>query len=103
VANDPEMLVKVKHMTAVVQASLPYLKRWLGVRDARLDALEAQVKELQQRPALRYMGTYAENLRYTAGTLVTRSGSLWLAETDTDATPGSGASGWKLIVKRGQA
>lgn len=89
----------------------------LRERDTRLQALErrccdlefqttqnaARVKSLEARPELKYVGVFREGQRYTAGSLTTRSGSLWFAETDTDMEPGEALGGWRLIVKKGTA
>jgi hypothetical protein len=40
---------------------------------------------------------------YAPGSLVTRSGGLWLALKATTATPGTDALSWKLIVRSGGA
>ena len=45
---------------------------------ARAD-FEARLKALEDRPALAYGGVFEQGITYRAGTLVTRSGSLWLA------------------------
>jgi hypothetical protein len=69
----------------------------------RLDALERRIKELEDRPALKYVGSHRENEPYQEGSLVTKAGSLWLATEPTSRIPGTELSGWRLIVKRGQA
>jgi hypothetical protein len=71
--------------------------------DTALAALQMRVATLEQRPELRYCGTWRQGERYSEGNLVTRAGGLWLAERETDRTPGTENSGWKLIVKEGQA
>jgi hypothetical protein len=91
------------------------LKELFAPRDTRIEALErrcadlefqttqsaARLKSLEARPELKYAGVFREGQRYSAGSLITRSGSLWLCEQDTDLEPGTALSGWKLIVKRG--
>ena len=69
----------------------------------RLLALEEKVEALDARPSggVKYAGVFEPNHTYTEGSLVTRSGSLWLAVESTDRVPGHGASGWKLVVKSG--
>ncbi len=74
----------------------------LTVHDTRLRALEAKVLELEQRPALKYVGVHERGAHYPEGRLVTRSGSLWLSTTETDETPGEGSTAWRPIVKRGE-
>ena len=77
------------------------IKLRLAQRDSRLDALQRRVEELEQRPQVRWMGVYQDGQQYAVGTLVTRSGSLWLATERTGGVPGKEGSGWKLVVKAG--
>lgn len=71
-------------------------------RNKRIIALEARVKALEERPELKYCGTHVEGSEYSAGSLVTRGGALWLSEKFTQHYPGAGPSaitGWRLIAK----
>jgi hypothetical protein len=68
-----------------------------------LAAMQLRLAVLEQRPALRYCGTWRQSGHYSEGALITRAGGLWLAERETDRTPGTESSGWKLIVKEGAA
>ena len=68
---------------------------------ARLDALEARLHALEQRPQLAYKGVHVNAQPYAEGALVTRDGGLWLAERFTNQRPGQVDSGWRLVVKRG--
>ena len=65
--------------------------------------LQARLKALEDRPALSYGGVYEQGVTYREGTLVTRSGSLWLCLRETRATPGSDPEKWRLVVKSGGA
>jgi hypothetical protein len=51
-------------------------------------------------PALIYRGVYKQG-QFENGDAVTYAGSLWIANKDTEAVPGSNAD-WKLAVKRGR-
>ena len=64
--------------------------------------LEKRVAELEQRPAVRHCGVYAEGRRYVPGNLVTKSGSMWTCLKATKGVPGN-SSHWQLVVKSGQA
>lgn len=88
-------------LDTIASGLAPVLKELFTPRDSRIEALERRCAALETRPALKYVGVFREGQRYTAGSLITRAGSLWLAEDDTDLQPGDGASGWRLIVKRG--
>jgi hypothetical protein len=73
---------------------------------AKLGALDKRLREVEARPAggsagVQWAGTYDPAKSYTAGSLITRQGGLWLALRDTAAeTPGS-STAWRLVVKRG--
>ena len=68
----------------------------------RFESLEARVAELEQRPTPIYRGTHQQGKAYSANSLTTRSGGLWIALKATAAVPGTDAS-WKLVVKQGKA
>lgn len=87
---------------SIIASSLaPVIKELLKMRDDRIAALEARVVELEQRPELKWAGIFDPMRAYAAGSLVTRSGSLWLATALTAQQPGSSAD-WKLICKQGR-
>ena len=69
----------------------------------RLLALEEKVRALEAASLPTYAGVYEAGKSYRQGSMVSRSGGLWLAVEPTDRTPGAGLSGWKLIVKSGAA
>jgi hypothetical protein len=62
-----------------------------------------RIAQLESRPELKYFGAWDSRSAYSAGSLVTRSGGLWLAEQTTIAQPGAPDSGWRLVVKKGEA
>lgn len=68
-----------------------------------LTTLREEVKTIASRPEVAYCGVHVDGQQYSAGSLVTRQGSLWCATASTTATPGTAASGWQLIVKQGRA
>jgi hypothetical protein len=49
---------------------------------------------------LRYRGTWKPGT-YNEGSVVTSSGSMWIAKSVTSERPGNGATAWQLTVKRG--
>jgi hypothetical protein len=81
----------------------PVIKEQLALRDARLVSLEAEVAQLKSRPLQKWAGIHIAGVPYAEASLVTRSGSLWVATTATTTTPGEHGSDWRLIVKRGGA
>ncbi len=67
-----------------------------------LPPLRKRIEALEQRPEIAYHGVYVSDQAYVAGSLVTRSGGLWLCLRSTTQAPGQSGD-WKLIVKRGDA
>jgi hypothetical protein len=70
---------------------------------ATIAALELRIKELESRPMVKYAGVWRHGEAYAEGHLTTHAGGLWLAIHSTNLQPGTEASGWRLIVKRGKA
>ncbi|RUX09927.1 hypothetical protein EOA27_23850 [Mesorhizobium sp. M2A.F.Ca.ET.037.01.1.1] len=73
---------------------------WLS---ERCGALEACVKELQERPVAQYRGVWANEETYKRGDMTTFGGSTWHCELDSSrgVRPGDGI-GWRLMVKKGR-
>jgi hypothetical protein len=91
----------------IVKGMAPVLKTYVAQQiaasvTAATTPLEARIKSLEAQPLPKYCGVYQAGADYLAGSLVTRSGGLWLATIDTHDTPGAG-SAWRLIVKEGAA
>jgi hypothetical protein len=74
----------------------------LRVRERLLDA-ERRLAALEAQSLPRYEGVFESGKTYPVGSLTTKGGGLWLAVEPTARTPGSGLSGWRLIVKSGGA
>jgi hypothetical protein len=70
----------------------------VGALDARIQRLETRLVELEGTTAV-YRGVHVAGAAYPQGAMVTRGGSLWIAEAATSATPGEPASRWRLAVK----
>jgi hypothetical protein len=68
---------------------------------ARQAALEARLARLEAMPRLRYCGIWKPETTYSAESLTTHSGSLWLSRAATSERPGAGSTQWQLIAKRG--
>ena len=67
----------------------------------RIDQLENRIKELEASQT-KYEGIWEAGKAYRKGTLVTHSGSIFHANTDSPLKPGTPNSGWQLAVKRGK-
>jgi hypothetical protein len=83
----------------IAKGLAPVLQK--AVQDAVM-GLALRVAALENRPEVKYAGTHVPSEVYSAGSLVTRAGSLWLAIARTKETPGTCAD-WRLVVKRGTA
>ena len=95
--------VTYKTLNATLSATHDELIKCLRAQRATITALEERVKELESRPLLKYAGAWKSDATYAEGRLTTHGGGLWLAMNATDRQPGTEASGWRLIVKRGRA
>ncbi len=69
----------------------------------RLAPMEARIAQLEQKPVVKYAGIWQQSKTYPEGSLITHAGGLWLATETTSGTPGTDASGFRLVVKRGAA
>ncbi|ORE92691.1 hypothetical protein ATO13_17259 [Stappia sp. 22II-S9-Z10] len=73
-----------------------------GYVDRRLFEMEGRLQAVETR-GLKYAGIYQRAVDYERGTVVTHSGSAWVAVRDvaTGDIPGT-ADGWQLMVKAGR-
>jgi hypothetical protein len=68
----------------------------------QIEALERRMKELEERPTLKYLGVWNESITYEPGQCATHDGSLFHCNTRSKAVrPGDG-NVWTLCVKRGR-
>ena len=68
----------------------------------RLMLLSAKVAELQDRPELRYAGTWADHKDFAPGSLVSHQGGLWYCHERTKDRPGQ-SKNYQLVVKSGRS
>jgi hypothetical protein len=69
-------------------------------QNERIDTIDARLAALEARPEVVYHGVHEQQRQYSAGSLVTRKGALWLAKAENRSTPGASGD-WQLIVKQG--
>jgi hypothetical protein len=84
---------------------LDTLRRDLDTSNAETAELRGKLAAVQVTKAgMEYCGVWdPTRSNYTKGMVVTWDGSLFCAERDTNAKPGSGEdTGWRLAVKRGE-
>ena len=70
-------------------------------QDSIIIEMLKRLETLERRPSAKWCGTFEDGKAYAECSLITDRGSLWLALRDTAQRPGSGDSGWRLIVKGG--
>ncbi len=100
IINKPGRAVTVGYLAKVLQLAGKGINEILT---ARLLALERRIMELESKPMLKYAGTWRSGETYPEGRLITHQGGLWLSTETTSGTPGTDASGFRLIVKKGHA
>ena len=87
---------------SVPQAHCAAAQKAFGDIFGMLLALRRKVQQLEARPQLKYSGTWKHNDEYAENSLVSHSGSLFIATIKSKGLrPGDG-SAWKLCVKRGR-
>jgi hypothetical protein len=65
--------------------------------------LKSRIIALETAPQFKYFGPWKPGGDYHAGSMVSHSGSLWVARAAPgDARPGAGSTNWTLAVKRGR-
>lgn len=79
-----------------------YVAGVINPQAAKIESLEERIKFLEERPALKYEGTW-EARQYSVGSFVTHAGSMWYCREIASAADSPNASRcWKLAVKRGR-
>jgi hypothetical protein len=87
-------------LTGLVQGLAPALSEILLPCLRKLQTIERRLASVEDRPGLRYRGTWDENQQYNRGDFATDRGSLWHANRATrDRPPGAA---WTLACKRGR-
>ncbi|HZF97721.1 MAG TPA: hypothetical protein VEY92_05680 [Pseudoxanthomonas sp.] len=89
----------------ILAAAGRYVRKLLGEQEPRLKAIEDKLKALEssiaERKGFEYQGIYEQGVEYMRGDFVTHAGSLWHANTKTNARPGE-SNKWTLAVKKGR-
>ena len=89
-------------VTALAIDTRDFVSRALAPRDARLDAIETRLAELEARPVVTYKGVWAGDLSYGHGDLVTCNGNIWHSNVHANrAKPGEHPH-WTLAVRKGR-
>ena len=90
--------VKLADIEPMMAAIAPVIKETIA---RALAPLEARIRELEAKPALKYCGVWRQGEIYNTGDFTTDHGSLWHAKSVTLARPGTDDT-WQLAVKRGR-
>jgi len=91
-----------------LKCSLPDLAlvNYLRTTHAVVRELRDRIAALEQRPAsMKYCGTWQPGTTYHKGDLVTKSGSLWIADEPTSVMPDNTPESrkvWRLAAMRGK-
>ena len=89
-------------IAAAVNKATTSVAAELKKRDARIAALEAEVKELRGR-RMEHVGVWQPDVTYEKGDCVTHNGSVWYAREPTTAKPGErdpASRAWRMILRR---
>jgi hypothetical protein len=98
---------KVARLEAALANSVSWsdLPKFLATafKEVGIPTMAARLDKLEARPELKYCGVWVAGKTYAENSLVTQSGSLWIAKKTTAAYPGGGAEpgSWQLCCKRG--
>ena len=69
----------------------------------RLEQLESRIAQLEQKPFVKFCGTWQHDTAYEAGAAVVHHSALWICKQGTRGEPSKDFSSWQLAVKRGSA
>jgi hypothetical protein len=101
--NNPKEAGLIKAVASgIAPVILSFLQKTFGPVGRDLADLQTRVKELEERPALKYVGTWKADGIYRTGMFVTDAGSLWHAQrASVNERPGSGDA-FVLVAKKGR-
>ena len=101
--QNPKEAVLIKAVSrGVAPVIRDFLQRAFDQAGREIAELQNRVKELEERPALKYAGTWKADGIYRTGMFVTDSGSLWHAQrASVNERPGSGDA-FVLVAKKGR-
>lgn len=104
----PVLYTQGQHLAVLAALAFVQTKMRILVaygRDRRNEVekkLLARIEALEARPELKYLGVWASETVYGAGTFITDGGSVWHAQrASVGEKPGAGDA-WQLAVKKGR-
>ena len=69
----------------------------------RFEQLEARIAALEQKPFVKFCGTWQRDTGYEAGAAVVHHSALWICKQATRGEPSKDFTSWQLAIKRGGA
>jgi len=91
--------MKQKDVQTIARSMAPVIRELVG---QQLEPLKTQLAELEAREhELKYTGVWQPPSLYHRGNFATFDSSVWHANRDTRAKPGT-SDDWTLAVKRGK-
>lgn len=86
-----------------VLAAANVLRELLRPIVERLDAQDARIAALEQRPiSITDGGVWQQGQTYAQAVGVTHDGGYWVSQRQTSDQPGDGNASWRLAVHRGR-
>lgn len=65
----------------------------------RMEAVESRLTALEEKPFVKFCGTWERGKTYEPGAAVVRDGGLWICKASTAGEPSRDFAGWQLAVK----
>ena len=84
----------------IADAIVDTLKGVLASRDATIAALAERLAAIEQKPHVKFCGTWQPGALHEPGDAVVRSGGLWVCVKPTSGEQWDHGA-WQLAVKRG--
>jgi hypothetical protein len=95
---DPTAKAADSPMAGLMRAMAPVVADYVAKVIA---PLKERIKELENRPATKYVGVFEIGRTYEPGNFATDKGAIWHCNSQTRQRPGDNAD-WTLAVKSGQ-
>jgi len=91
------------HTAEDILGAAAVLRQIIGPLIERIDALDAKVTALAQRPVgVIDGGLWKPGVTYPKGVGVTYDHHFWTSQAQTTEQPGNGCPAWRLAVSRGK-
>jgi len=88
-------------LLAFILAERNYTSGIFAAHIARRKKLETRIAAIEDRPIMRYRGTWSSDVQCNAGDFITHDGSIWYCRESTRDRPGT-SDAFQLAVKHGR-